>query len=265
MRVPFKAKNAKEEVNVDKGTPAGFSELPVTFGSGEIKLTGKILFPSVGHPVPGAILCHGLGANYQAVEPSARIIASQGVASLIFDFHGHGKSGGVFDGNMVADVIDAWHFLSGFPEVERRRIALVGHSMGAAAAVLASRKVNPYILIALSCPPEPPASWLAKPVALAWPIWTYLAGYRLHADWQAFFRALTKLSTSLRELKSCSKLFVHCRGDHLTPYQLTMKLYEKANHPKDLLLTEGGFHSAPLLSRNLRSQWTQWAVATLMN
>ncbi len=256
-----------KKLNMNKEILVGLSELPVTFGSREIKLAGKILLPNVGHPVPGAVLCHGLGASYQAVEPSARIMANHGVASLIFDFHGHGHSGGVFDGNMVGDVIDAWHFLSGFSGVDKKRIALVGHSMGAVAAILASRQINPYTLIALSCPPEPPASWLAKPIAVAWHLWVYLARYRLHADWQAFFRALTKtkLSLSLRELKNCPTLFVHCRGDHLTPYQLTMKLYERANRPKDLLLTEGGFHSAPLLSKKLRSRWTQWAVATLMN
>lgn len=270
----LKAENMEEvndmittKVNMDKRTLVELSELPVTFGSGEIKLTGKILLPNTGDSVPGAILCHGLGSSYHAVEPSARIMASQGVASLIFDFHGHGHSGGVFDGNMVGDVIDAWHLLSEFPEVNKKRIALVGHSMGAVPAVLASRQVSPRALIALSCPPEPLASWLARPVAAAWHIWTYLAGPQLHANWQAFFRALTKtkLSTALLELNNCSTLFVHCRGDRLTPYQLAMKLYEKANQPKDLLLAEGGFHSAPLRLGSLRSQWTQWAVATLMN
>ncbi len=114
-KVSLKAREVKEEVNMGKETPIGFSELPVIFGSRDAKLVGKILLPNIGHPVPGAVLCHGLGASYQAVEPSARIMAKHGVASLIFDFHGHGHSGGIFDGNMVGDVIDAWHFLSGFP------------------------------------------------------------------------------------------------------------------------------------------------------
>lgn len=234
MKSSLKTKDIKEEANMGRETSVELSELPVTFGSGEIKLTGKILLPTVGHPVPGAILCHGLGAGYQAVEPCARIIAEQRIAVLIFDFHGHGRTGGVFDGNMVGDVVDAWHFLSGFPGVDKKRIALAGHSMGAVAAILASRQVSPHALIALSCPPEPPASWLAKPLAIVSPIWAYLAGYRLRANWQAFFRVLTKtkLSVALRELRSCTTLFVHCRGDRLTPYQLAMKLYEKANHPQ---------------------------------
>ena len=113
--------------------------------------------------------------------------------------------------------------------------------------------------------PELPASWLVKPIALAWPIWASLRGGRILADWQAVFEVLTqtKMSMALRKLKRCSMLFVHCRGDRLTPYRLAMKLYEEADHPKNLLLAEGGFHSAPLQSSNLRSQWTQWAVATL--
>lgn len=252
--------------DMGKETMVGISELPVTFGNGEIKLMGKIILPNVEHPVPGAILCHGLGASYQDVEPSARIMASQGIASLIFDFHGHGRSGGVFNGNMVEDVIDAWHFLSSFPEVDKKRIALIGHSMGSVAAILASSQIIPHALITLSCPPELPASWLAKPIAVAWPLWTSLKGHRIRADWQSVFEVLTqtKMSRALHKLKECSMLFVHCRGDRLTPYRLAMKLYEEADQPKNLLLAEGGFHSAPLQSSNLRSQWTQWAVTTLM-
>jgi len=44
-----------------------FSSLPVTFGSGKTKLTGKVLLPNTGHPVPGAILCHGVGSSYQVM------------------------------------------------------------------------------------------------------------------------------------------------------------------------------------------------------
>lgn len=250
---------------MDKETRTEFSSFPVTFGNGKTKLIGKVLLPNAEHPVPGAILCHGFGSSHQAVEPSARVLASYGVAVLTFDFHGHGRSGGVLGGNIVGDVVDAWQFLSEFPEVNKRRIALVGHSMGAMAAILASHQIRPYALIALSCPPGSLAWWLTRPLAMVSHIWTYLASYQQHINWQGFLRTLRKMkmSIALREVKSCSTLFVHCRGDSLTPYQAAMKLYEKANQPKDLLLVEGGFHSAPLQLEDLRGQWTQWAVATL--
>ncbi len=285
----------KGKANMDKGTQAELSRFPVTFGSGEVKLAGEILFPNKRHPVPGAILCHGFGSSYRAVEAGARIIANCGVAVLIFDFRGHGGSGGILDGNIVVDVVDAWHFLSDFPGIDRRRIALAGHSMGAMAAILAARQVNPHALIALSCPPELGGKladvasfllenwvnkdsgfeeyrrdgvfpWLKGPFALLWHLWVHLAGYQQRVDWRGFLEVVTraKMSTALCELKNCSKLFVHCQGDSLTPYQAVLELYKKAEKPKGFLFDRGGFHSAPLLPGSLRAGWTRWVVATLM-
>jgi len=274
------------QIKVDK--------FPVTFGNSEVKLAGEILFPNTGYLVPGAVICHGMGSSRHSVEASARILANHGVAVLIFDFRGHGSSDGVLDGNIVADVVDAWHFLSEFSGVDRRRIGLVGHSMGAIAAILATEQVNPHALVALSCPPEQDKKlsemssfipenyikdtsvkeyprdgafpWLKGPLAVVSHLWMRIAGYRLRVDWQAFFETLknAKMSTALRELKNCPILFVHCKGDYLTPYQAALELYEKVKQPKDILLASGGFHSTPLQRGSLRRDWTQWAVSALM-
>lgn len=245
----------------------GLREQIVFFKSGELRLAGKLLLPDTTYPVPGAILCHGLTSCYKALEPSAQILASQGIAVLIFDFRGHGDSEGILDGNVVADVVNAWHFLSELPEVDQERIAIVGHSLGAVAAILASYQITPRVLVALSCPPEIPVSWLVSPIAVACHIWKRLDGSRRNADWQALIKTLTgmRLSLALRQLADCPKLFVHCRGDRVTPYRLASKLYEKAGQPKELLLFEGGFHSAPLHLGSLRRRWTSWAATTLVN
>ena len=269
-------------------------KFPVTFGNGEIKLAGEILFPNTGSLVPGAVICHGMGSSRHSVEASAQIMANHGVAVLIFDFRGHGSSDGILDGNIVADAIDAWHFLSEFSGVDSKRIGLVGHSMGAIAAILATEKVNPRVLVALSCPPEqdkkmPKMSsiipencikdtlvkeyprdgafpWMKGPLAIVSNLWMRISGYRLRVDWQAFFETLknAKMSTALLELKNCPTLFVHCKGDNLTPYKSALELYEKVKQPKDILLARGGFHSTPLQRGNLRRNWTQWTVSALM-
>lgn len=285
----------KRNACVEKGTAAGVNSIPVTFGSGEVKLAGEVFSPNTGHPVPGVVLCHGFGSSRRSVESSARIMANSGVAALIFDFRGHGSSDGVLDGDIVADVVDAWHFLSEFPGVDESRVALVGHSMGAMAAILAARQVNPHALVALSCPPELAGRltdtlssaledligknagvkeypkdgalpWLKGPFAMLSCFWMRLAGYRIHVDWQAFFEITkkAKMSAALHEVENCPTLFVHCRGDSMTPYQAALKLYEEAGQPKDLLLVKGGFHSAPLMPGGLRRGWTKWAVAALM-
>jgi pimeloyl-ACP methyl ester carboxylesterase len=266
----------------------------VHFGSGDVKLTGRVLFPEMGVAVPGAVICHGFGGCYRTVEEPAHMLAERGIAVLIFDFRGHGKSDGIVDENLVADVIDAWNFLSGYPGVDSGRMALAGHSMGAVAAILAAAEIKPQALIALSCPPEingdpsrltfeVPAGLLdeGRPVmeyprdgSLPWvkgfagivsQLWMRIAGYKVRVDWRKFFNIFSKarLTAVVRDLRDCAMLFVHCDGDSITPYTTAIALYETARGPKEILISAGGFHSTPLLAGRVRNSWTDWTANTL--
>jgi pimeloyl-ACP methyl ester carboxylesterase len=273
-------------------------ELPIVFGSHGLKLKGKILLPkdvSENEPVPGAVLCHGFGSAYRVMEPSAQIMAAQGIATLIFDFRGHGASEGAVDGKMADDVVDAWNLLSRLPEVDSKRMGLVGHSLGAMSVIMAAERVNnPRALVALACPPETgnqlqndePGKigrwgqdsktvveypkqgafpWLNGIATLLCRIWMYLGGFNVRVDWNKFLENFPrmKMSEVLQKLEDCSKLFVFCEGDKVTPYRKFAFIYETACQPKELLLTKGGFHTTPLLRGNLRSQWTSWTVKAL--
>ncbi|MDD5313055.1 MAG: alpha/beta fold hydrolase [Dehalococcoidia bacterium] len=266
----------------------------VTFGIGEVKLNGRLLYPEVTGEVPGVVLCHGFGTNYRTVEQPARMIAGYGIAVLIFDFRGHGKSDGFVDENIVGDVIDAWNFLSGCPGIDKERIGLAGHSMGALAAILASREIKPRALIALSCPPEIDGDisrlsfevplellkeqkmineyprdgslpWVKGLAGIISQVWMRVAGYKVRVDWSKFFNIFSraKLSTAIKELEDCAMLFVHCTGDSIAPCRTAVALYETAEGPKELLLAEGGFHSTPLLAGRIRNDWTEWMANTL--
>ncbi|HIE17720.1 MAG TPA: alpha/beta fold hydrolase [Dehalococcoidia bacterium] len=272
-------------------------EFPVVFGNHGVLLRGKVLLPEEtnARALPGAILCHGFGASSRATEPSARILANKGIATLIFDLRGHGSSEGVVDNRIIDDITDAWYLLSQLPEVDARRIALIGHSLGAMSAIMAATRIHsPHALVALSCPPEvdsqllkdeplnigrwgqnsPPVlehpkhgafPWLKGIAGLLCQVWMYFHGYRVRVHWQEFFEAfpLMKMSQALRELKECYKLFVFCEGDKVTPYQKSASIYQAACEPKAILVVKRGFHSAPLLSRSLRSQWINWTVQKL--
>ncbi len=261
---------------------------------------GKILLPKTSNadePAPGVVLCHGFGSAHRVMEPCARIMAAQGIATLIFDFRGHGSSEGTADGKMVEDVVDAWSLLSQFPEVDSSRMGLVGHSLGAMSIIMAAGRVNkPRALVALACPPEVDSQlladesnnigrwgqninavseypkhgsfpWLKGVAALTCRAWMYLGRFKVRVDWQKFSAAFPKMRMSevLQKLDNCSKLFVFCEGDRVTPYQKSAFVYEAACQPKEMLLSKGGFHTTPLLKGNLRSQWTSWTVRTLTN
>jgi len=282
----------------DKEKETEIKEFPIVFGSHGLKLKGKILLPKdskADEPVPGAVLCHGFGAAYRVMEPGARIMAVQGIATLIFDFRGHGSSEGAADGKMVEDVVDAWNFLSQLREVDSKRMGLIGHSLGAMSVIMAAERVsNPRALVALACPPEVDSQlladesnnvgrwgqdanavaeypkhgafpWLKGMAALICRAWMYVGRFKVRIDLQKFLEAFPqmKMSEVLQKLGDCSKLFVFCEGDKVTPYQKSAFVYEAACQPKELLLAKGGFHTTPLLRGNLRSQWTSWTVKTL--
>jgi pimeloyl-ACP methyl ester carboxylesterase len=273
-------------------------EIPVVFGSHGLKLKGKILLPpdaTESKPAPGAVLCHGFGAAHRVMEPAAKIMAAQGVASVIFDFRGHGASEGAVDGKLAEDVIDAWYILCQLPEVDSQRVGIAGHSLGAMSAIMAAGKIdNLRALVALSCPPETdgPQSisgeknfgrwgrelkvimeypkhgafpWMKGISALICRLWMYLGCFNVRVDWQKFIDAFTqmKMSAVLEKLENCPKLFVFCEGDRLTPYSKYTPVIESACQPKELLLARGGFHTTPLLPGDLRFQWTSWMIKTL--
>jgi pimeloyl-ACP methyl ester carboxylesterase len=273
-------------------------EYPIEFGKHGLRLKGKILLPadaSENNQVPAAVLCHGFGSAHKVMEPAAKIMAAEGVASIIFDFRGHGASEGAVDGKLAEDVIDAWDTLCQLPEVDSRHMGIAGHSLGAMSAIMAAGKIaNPQALVALSCPPETDGQqpiggeknfgkwgrelkvimeyprngafpWLKGIAALACRIWMYLGCFKVRVDWRQFINAFTqmKMSAVLERLDNCPKLFVFCEGDRVTPCCQYMPVFEAASQPKELILARGGFHTTPLLPGTLRSQWTNWMIEKL--
>ena len=275
-------------INIDKSDTLlrsekefiGKQEIPLVFGSHGIKLHGKVILPafaSVAHPVPGAVLCHGFGADHRVMETSASILADKGIATIIFDLRGHGLSEGYLDDNFYEDIADAWQTLTCFPEVDSTRVALIGHSLGAISSILAARniKMKPKALVALSCPYEvrglvfedpshPAFGWTRKAIELIWKMLVWYSGLKVKVNWNKFLDAWPqmRLSTALAELDDCDKLFVFCAGDTLTPYKRFAHIYEKARGPKQKLVTRGT-HITPVQAEILRFEWVGWVVSAL--
>ena len=272
-------------------------EWPVTFGSHGLKLAGKVFLPedaSAESPIPGAVLCHGFGSSHRAVKNSAKIMAEQGIATLIFDFRGHGSSEGALDGRQAEDAIDAWNTLKQFPEVDKSRIGLIGHSLGAMSAIIAAGEVDsPKMLVALACPPIIDEKMLADATAnfghwgreenriVEFPkhgsfpfltgisaviarLWMFLCRYYARIDVKKFTEGILRLNMTevVNKLDNCAKLFVFCEDDIITPYTKSVLVYEAACEPKVKFLARGN-HSTSIGRGSLRSRWTTWAVDTL--
>jgi dienelactone hydrolase len=97
--------------------------------------------PPRGERPPAVVLAHGFAGDRIVMSSLARRLAQNGYAVLAIDLRGHGANRNPFpDGRarpdwLSQDLFAAVEYLRGSPYVDGSRIALMGHSMGAAAAL----------------------------------------------------------------------------------------------------------------------------------
>ena len=106
-------------------------------------------------PAPAVVLLHGWGGNAEALLPLAPPLHAAGYHLLAFDARNHGRSEGAGHSSMVrfaADLENALEWLAHRPEIDDGRMALIGHSVGAAAGLLvASRSERLAAVVSLAC------------------------------------------------------------------------------------------------------------------
>ena len=131
----------------------------VTIDGDHGKLQGVIHKPELkqGERCPMVLLCHGFMGNKDgALEKQiAELLRQQGIASIRFDFNGHGQSEGRFQDmtvpNEIVDAKKVIEYVSKLPYVES--IAISGHSQGGVVAAmtageLGAEKIKAVVLLA---------------------------------------------------------------------------------------------------------------------
>lgn len=132
----------------------------VTIDGSRGKLAAVIQTPDAlksGEKVPMAILMHGFTGKKESplLEGIADKLEAAGIASIRFDFNGHGESEGDFQymtvPNEIEDALKVYDYVSKLPYVSS--IALAGHSQGGVVASmtagqLGADKVKDVVLLA---------------------------------------------------------------------------------------------------------------------
>ena len=136
----------------------------VTFTSDGHRLLGTLYLARGDEPKPTALLLHGC-PGFQQNGDLAVALRDRGWNALIFHYRGSWGSGGRYDLRTVpADVTAAVDHLTSaaYPPVDPRRLAVVGHSLGGWAAILAA-SVSPLMYsITIKCRPSAsPMSYIA--------------------------------------------------------------------------------------------------------
>jgi pimeloyl-ACP methyl ester carboxylesterase len=135
-----------------------YSEEPVTFTAGEAQLSGTVILPGplARGPFPAAVIVHGAaGGQRDFCRLQAGPLLDAGLAVLIYDKPGHGRSGGtepsIFDQGTAVEA--AFDHLRTHPKVDPARVGLAGFSNGMwAVPMVAARRGEVAFVAGLGSP-----------------------------------------------------------------------------------------------------------------
>jgi len=128
--------------------PATYTSTDIAFDNADVKLAGTFTVPQGQGPFPAVVLVHGSGSidrdgsvfGHRPLLVLADHLSREGIAVLRYDKRGVGKSGGKLKEattrDLAADAEAALRFLRSRPEVDGKRIGVVGHSEGGLVAPL---------------------------------------------------------------------------------------------------------------------------------
>jgi len=208
--------------------PVTLSDL--NLGGFEVRLAGpngKTLFawfvPGLGvAPTPAVLVMHGWGANSAMMAACLLPLQQAGMATLLVDARCHGQSDDEDFTSLprfAEDIASGLDWLREQSQVDRGRLAVVGHSVGAGAALLcASKSLDVAAVVSISAfahPYEVMRRFLAShripyPV-LGW----YVLRHVQHVIGAAFDDiAPLRTIASVR----CPVLLVHGMDDEMVPF-----------------------------------------------
>ena len=121
------------------------------------KLSAVVQIPDNQVNYPLVIICHGFTANkeHTLLKNLADELEARGIASIRFDFNGHGNSEGDFQDmtvlNEIEDAKHVYNYAKTLPKV--KTISIAGHSQGGVVASmvageLGAKKIKAVVLMA---------------------------------------------------------------------------------------------------------------------
>lgn len=177
---------------------------------------------------------HGNAGNISHRFDSLKIFNELGLATLILDYRGYGRSQGrPSEEGTYHDANAAWRYLTEQRRIAGEDIVFFGRSLGAAIAAYLAAKHTPGALII-----ESAFTSIPDIAAEVYPF--------LPARWLARFHYNTK--AHLRSV-SCPVLVVHSRDDDIIPFAHGRRLFTAANEPKQFLEIRGGHNDGIFVSR----------------
>ena len=230
---------------VESGVPDGLPWREVAIPT----LRGKTLFGwfiAAGERAPALAIVHGWGGNAEMMLPLAKPLHAAGYALLLFDARSHGRSDGDNFASLprfAEDLEHAVDWLLRQPAVDARRVGVIGHSVGAGAALLlASRRPDLAVVVSLAAFAHPAAimrRWLAQKRIPYWPLGAYIL-YYIQRVIGVRFAAIAPCHTIRETL--CPVLLAHGTEDEMVPLSEVREIYGNRRDDQVKMLLMPGSH-----------------------
>lgn len=230
------------------GIPIHAIKSVVLKGANEADLFAWFIQPDVRprRAPPAVLVMHGWGSNASDMLPAVPDLRGAGMAVLVMDARCHGLSGRANFTSLprFAEDIDAGlNWLAGRGDVDPDRLAVIGHSVGAGAALLcASRRRDIRAVISLSAfahPQEVMQRWLdAHHIPI--PILGQWVLRHVQQVIGARFDDIAPVTTVTNV--RCPIMIVHGEQDEAVPVQDARRILQASDRPADRLLLVPGGH-----------------------
>lgn len=195
--------------------------------SGENMLDAVFVTPAAA-PRASLLLCHGIGETVTRWLSVQQLLATQGVATLVFDYAGYGRSKGDFTTPQAEqDAICAFLLLQAL--TEPLPVSLLGFSLGSGIAVAIIDKVPAHRLILCA------AFTSLRKAAVS-------AGVP-----RAFAFTVPDVWDAQQALSNCAVpvLIVHCEKDRLFPVSMAEELSRFCNPQAKFVVIPKLTHNQP--------------------
>jgi dipeptidyl aminopeptidase/acylaminoacyl peptidase len=189
------------------------------------------------------VLVHGGWGDRTQLLPEARIMVRHGYGFLTYDSRANGESDG--DLNTLGDrerrdVVAALDVASAQPEIDPKRIALLGFSIGGSSAALVAA-ADPRVSAAILAPvwtslEDETKSKAGRLGPLSWGIQLWVmrsAGVDVDA---------VRPIDHIHEIAPRPVLFITGTNDQDTPPPVMQRMFDAAGSPKSLWIVEGAEH-----------------------
>ena len=216
-------------------------------------------FPSVHADSPAILYAPATSKDQRSGISLVDPLHQAGYHVLLFSYRGHGNSEGsrfgfTYGAQESKDIDAAVSFLSETNGIEK--IGVIGHSAGAASAILSAAR-NPKIgaLAAVAPFPSVEEIWYAnRPKIL--PEGLFELTLRFAEFRKQFSRNQVRPQDVISQISPRPVLLIHGSNDRRITQKQAFDLYQSANQPKCMWLVEGANHGevrSPLLEAEIQN------------